>query len=1004
MANMPAVVMNAGDVMEGFTVTRVTPLPQLRGVGYELRHEVTGARLFHLHTDDAENLFSVLFPTPPSDDTGVPHIMEHSVLGGSKKYPVKDPFFEMVKSSMATFINAMTANDFTVYPVSSNVKQDFFNLAEVYWDAVFHPKLEQRTFEREGHRLEFAEPGNINSPLIVKGIVYNEMKGARSGPDATAWFYITKNLWPDTIYGNDSGGDPETIPNLTYMQFIEFHRKWYHPSNAMIFLYGDIPTAEYLKFLAPKLKAYKAKTIEPNLDRQPLWKEPKYLLQSYNIEEGEPTTERSYVVMNWLVGDSANTRDMLALAVLERVLLGNQGAPLRKAIIDSKLGSDVSHSGMQTAARDASFHIGIKGTEPDRTAKFELLVNDTLSKIADEGIPAELIDAAFQQLAYHYLEITSGYPLNVLWRVVETWLYQNDPLPALFSAEDMKALREQIAADPKFLPNLIREKFIHNTHRLTLTLIPEPGLQSRKDKEWEKKLAERKAAMSRTELQTIAAAQADIERILNTPTPPEAMATLPQLKVSDLPAKPRHIPTVIEKAGSMTVLHNDVFANGVNYLHLHLNLGGLPESLWPYLPVYADCVGKMGAAGQDYVAIARRRASHTGGIGFGYDAGGMLSEPNGSLRGANFTLRFLDENADKALDLLEDLIFRLDVRDADRLKEILIQARAYHRTRPAQGGLNIAMAHATRTLSPDAALTCLVHGAPMTHLIEKLAKEQDHLGTLSDQLEKIREFLIVSTLPTASFTGTSSVYDKLVARLAKWSQQFNSKPVAPAATSWTKAEVLPPEGLAAPMDASYCAMVIPAPHMTSPDAPALLVANRLLSMNYLLEEVRFKGSAYGGGSSYNGVGKTLSFHSYRDPWIYRTLEVYRKSLDWLTATKWTTLDVDRAIIGTAKEGERPIRPADATGTALSRYLLGDTRESREARHAGILAATVQSTRGILERTLVEGMNKANICVVSSRERLEADNAEHPDMTLTISDILPPGEAPAAGDEGEGDEE
>ncbi len=1002
MANMPAVVLKTGDTLEGFDVTRVTPLPQLRGVGYELRHHVTGMRVFHLHTDDAENLFSVLFPTPPSDDTGVPHIIEHCVLGGSKKYPVKDPFFEMVKSSMATFINAMTGNDFTVYPVSSNVKQDYFNLAEVYWDAVFHPKLEERTFQREGHRLEFTEPGNMDSPLIVKGIVYNEMKGARSGPDATAWFYISKKLWPDTIYGKDSGGDPEVIPDLTYQQFIEFHRKWYHPSNAMVFLYGDIPTAEQLRFLAPKMKNYKGKNIHAELGRQPLWDKPRYAECAYNTDDGEPTKDRSYIIMNWLVGDSADTRDMLTLAVLERILLGNQGAPLRKAIIDSKIGSDVTHAGLQTAARDASFHIGVKGTEAGKLANFEKLILSTLSQIADKGIPTELIDAAFQQLAYHYLEITSGYPLNVLWRVVETWLYVNDPLPALFAAEDMAALREKIAADPKFLSDVIREKIINNPHRLTLTLAPEPGLQSRADQAWENKLAARKAAMSQAELKKIAEAQADIERILNTPTSPENMATLPQLKVSDLPARPRHIPTVIEKAGKVTILRNDVFANGVNYMHLHLNLAGLPESLWPYLPIYADCVHKMGAAGQDYVAIAQRRASHTGGIGFGYDAGGMLTDPKGSLRGANFTLRFLDENADKALELLEDLIFELDVNSPERLKDILIQARAYHRTRAAQSGLQIALAQASRTLSPEAAISCTIHGAPMTLLIEQLAGGD--MNELIAKLQQIREFLLCSTLPTSSFTGTASVYDKLTKKLSAWGEKFNSKPVAPATTNWQGAKVLPAEGLAAPMDASYCAMVLPAPHFCSPEAPALLVANRLLSMNYVLEEVRFKGSAYGGGTSYNGIGQTFSFHSYRDPWIHRTLDCYRKSLDWLAATPWSKTDVDRAIIGTAKDGERPIRPADATGTALSRYLLGDTKESREARHAGVLAATVQSTRGILERTLTEGMTRANICVVSSRERLESANKERPDLPLAITDILPPGDAPETGGEAEESEE
>jgi presequence protease len=978
MSKTPDVIFHAGQQLDGFVVRRAEPVEECRSVAYELEHPASGAKLLHLHNDDGENLFSVTFPTPPPDDTGVPHILEHCVLGGSKKYAVKDPFFEMIKCSMATFINAMTASDHTLYPVASNVKRDFYNLADVYWDAVFHPTLSETTFQREGHHLEVNEAGD----LILKGIVYNEMKGARSSPEAVVSDLIEKKLWPDTPYGKDSGGDPDKIPDLTYEQFKRFHETYYHPSNGYIFLYGDIPTAEHLKFLSPRLAAFERKTIDAALPSQPRWASPRRSVDRYPIGANDPTAAKTYIVVNWLVGDGRDLADALALSALDLILLGNQAAPLRKALIDSHLGEDVSHAGLWINGVESSFHVGLKGSDGERTDEVENLILRTLGKIADEGIPAPLAEAAFQQLAYRYLEIASLFPLHLMRRVNHLWMHGKDALAALRAGREMESLKSRFARDPRLFSKLIQDRLLNNSHRLTVTVAPDQEIQGKKDAEFSRRMQELKESFSPRQIKQITMRQKELDELLSRPNPPEALAALPQLNVRDLPPKPRHIPTQIEEAANLTLLRNDVFANGVNYLHLSFDLAGLPAELRPYLPLYADCVGKMGAAGMNYAAMAGRVAGHTGGVGFSYAAVTRVESP-ASLRRGTFVTKFLDDQAEPAMGVLRDLVFELDCTDQGRLKDVLLQLRSHHHSRPASDGLAIALRHAGRGFSPEGQLNETWQGVPQTRLIEQSA-DSDY-GPLIEKLKAIGGYLKRSGRAVASFTGSDRTGDLVRGRLADWTAGQS----APAASEESFERSTQPrrEGLAAPMNVAYCVTVIPAPRLFHPDAPLLAVGGRLVSYNYLLEEVRFKGTAYSGGCAYGANMGVWEFYSYRDPWIWRTLDVYRAAADFVQKSDWSQTDVDRAIIGTAKEFERPIRPGDATGTALWRHLSGDTDARREARHAALLAAKPGPVKRALLDVFEAGFPHAAVCVVSSRQKLEEANAQRPQTPLEIEEIL-----------------
>lgn len=981
--------LQEGQEYEDFRVRRITPLNNLRSSAYELEHLKSGARILHVQNDDAENLFAIAFPTPPPDNTGLPHILEHSVLDGSQKYPAKKPFFEMVKMSMATFINAMTYQDKTVYPIASAVHQDFFNLAEVYCDAVFHPHLSENTLKQEGRRLDFAEKGNPSSDLIIKGIVYNEMKGVMSSADSFVYYRSSQFLFPDSPYGMNSGGDPEVIPDLAYSDFKQFHEEFYHPSNAYIFICGDIPTIQHLQFLREKLDAFDRRDVHVNLPPQPRWSQSRELTESYPVGSEDKTEGKTFHTINWLVGEGTDAVDVIAFSLLDLILLGNQAAPLRKAIVESKLGEDLFYSGYSQRGLECTFRVGLKGSEPDRKDAFLQLIIDTLTRVADEGIASDKVEAAFQQISYRYLEIPSMFPLWLMDYAYSTWIYGADPLLFLRADEILEDLKERYKTDPQLFGRMIRERLLQNPHRLVMSFHPDPAMAARKEAAFAERMACQKAGLSPADMDRIIREAEELDLIQTTPNSPEALASLPQLKVSDVPPKPKHIKSDLDRTyRGIPVLRNDVFAHGVNYLQLDINLEGLPEELYAYLPLYSDCVRKMGAAGLDYAGMAERVAAHTGGVHFGWSFSGHVVDPGRSVRHARFSLKALDSHIVEAMGVLHDYLFGLDPRDEDRLRDVLVQGRASHRSSLVGNGVSIAQRHAARTLNADSYLSELTGGLPQIRMIFDLADHyKEHREDVVARLEAIRNFMLNSARMTLSFTGTDTKYPEVRGILDRWADEMGHKPMDDRPLPFQPSTIERREGLAAPMEVAFCTQVIPAPHTSHPDTGLLAVASQILSLDYLMEEVRVKGGAYGGRCGHDGLDQTWRFYSYRDPWVNRTLDVFKNTIDYVQRTDWSQADIDRAIIGTAKSGERPIRPEEATGVALSRYLLGDTPELREERHAAILRATPTETKRAVVDLLQANMTKGGICVVSSREKLQNANTERPDEALAIEDIL-----------------
>ncbi len=988
MSETPATALKPGDELRGFRVKAVTPVEKLRLVACELEHPGSGARILHLACDDAENLFSISFPTPPPDDTGVPHILEHAVLSGSERFPVRDPFFEMVKMSPATFINAMTGFDRTYYPVASNVQQDLLNLAEVYFDAVFHPLLTEETFQREAHHLAPASPDDPAGKLTVNGIVYNEMKAYFSRPEGRVARLITRGLFPDTAYGHESGGDPEYIPDLTYDELRRFHASWYHPGNALFVFYGNIPTPDYLAFLEERLAPFSRGDAGPEVKHQTRWTEPRSLVDTYAIGADESAAEKTFLVTNWLAGDGLDPEDRVLMQILSTILVGDDAAPLKKAVIDSKLGHDILFAGASSIGLETTFAVGVRGSEPERMDAFLDVVTKTLTTLADEGVEPELVEAAFNQYAYQCREISRMRPLQMMQHVLESWVYGGDPLLFLREDETLEACRESYAAEPDLFARLTRERLLDNAHRLDLVMTPDTAWQVRTDAAFAERMKGVRAELSDDDARGLAAQAEELQKNAGTPNPPEALATLPQLKLGDLPPKPVHIPTAAEELpGGATLLRNDVFANGVNYLALNVDLRGLPAELWPWLPRYIETINQLGAAGMNYEQMARRKTAHTGGVGCHANFGVHATDPEAAVWGLRFALKALDEQLGPALDVLRDLLLEPDPRDHERFRDVIVQRLAGLRMHLVNEGPGTAQRHAKRVLTPEGHLDEIVHGLPQ---LERLGALNGRFDDLADEMmakiDAVAAFIRNSARVTASFTGADPAAASTRQALTAWLELMPAAPIEDGPTGFSPAAEPPREGLAAPMQVAHCTQIIPAPHPSHPDAPLLFLGMQLLRVDYMISELRFKGNAYGASCSYHGPAIVLS--TYADPHVARTLGVFAALPEYVHTVDWGDAELHRAIISGAKVALQPIRPENATHAALARHVMGETPAVREERYARALGATVDGVRRALLDVFDANMRRAPVAVVSSREKLEQANRDMPDAPLSVQDILP----------------
>ncbi|OQW96885.1 MAG: hypothetical protein BWK77_03305 [Verrucomicrobia bacterium A1] len=972
----------AGQTIHGFDVLAVTPLPDLRATATRLIHRKSGARLLHLAAADPENLFAVAFRTPPEDDTGLPHILEHTVLCGSRRYPVKDPFVELLKTSLATFLNAMTYPDRTVYPCASMNAHDFTNLMRVYCDAVFHPRITEEHFRQEGHHLDVAEPGNPASPLAVKGIVFNEMKGVYSTLDGVIQ-RTAAGLFPDNAYGRDSGGSPEAIPSLTYAQFRAFHARYYHPSNAFFFLYGDTPLAPHLELLDREfLAAFDRLAIDTAIAPQSRWTAPRRVTAPYPAAEGETPARKSAFVMEWFANPLTDPETSLAMGVLGEVLLSHEGSPLRRALVESRLGEDLVAEGYSTYRRDTSFGVGLRGIDVARAGEVECLILDTLRGVADRGLEPGPLDSAFHQFELAALDIPSSFPLVLMDRVFAMWLYDADPLTMLHIRSHLASLRERSRAEPGFFENHLRRQILDNPHCLAMTFVPDPAFHRRREAEFAQRLATVRAGLAPAEIARIDREARALERSQEAPNSPEALATLPRLRRADVPVEPQRLPVETATVAGRPLLRAETLSNGVGYLRLAVDLRGLDADLWDYLPLFVDGLTKTGAAGEDYAVAAEREAAACAGIGASVSTGGRADDPTKVQPFLHLATHALDDRIDRMLDVLRNRILSADFTDVARLQTLLVQHQTGLREAVVPSGNAFAASRAQRGLSDNAALAERFGGVSQVRFAQRLAEGLPcDLAGLARAMERIRKVLLARGRLTASFVGSDNAHRRVAAWYAALLGELPDSPVAPA-TPAAAGRPSGPEGIAVPAEVAFVAQAFRAVAADHPLAPALLVLATRLSLDFLWTEIRVKNGAYGCRAAFSQSVGLFSLGSYRDPRIRETLNVYSRIPDYVaTGMDFSTDAVEQSVIGALKALDRPIRPEGAVATALDRHLTGADEPFRRRFRERLLAVSGAELRRVAEEIVRPGLAAAPICVVAGRSMLESAAADLPGLRI-----------------------
>jgi Zn-dependent M16 (insulinase) family peptidase len=972
--------LKPGDCICDYRIERIEPLSEISAVFYELEHLGTGAKHAHISNSDAENTFSVAFKTVPQDSTGVAHILEHTVLCGSQKYPVRDPFFSMLKRSLSTFMNAFTASDWTMYPFSTQNKKDFYNLMNVYLDAVFFPKLERLSFKQEGHRLEFEEnpldrPAD-NYHLTRKGVVYNEMKGAMSSPDQVMARSILKALYPSTTYRFNSGGDPAEIPLLTYEQLIEFHQKHYHPSNAFFYTYGNLPLEEHLAFIeATVLKNFKG--IDPGtiVESQPRWQRPRSVTFPYPFSKNEDPSKKCQVCLAWLTADIKEPFEILTLTLLEQILLGNSASPLRKALIDSGLGSALCDgTGFDADNRDSLFVAGLKDVAQSSAARIEEIILDVMAGLADDGVEKKLIESAIHQIEFHRKEITNTpypYGIKLLLTFSGSWLHGGDPLKILNFDADLARLQSELAQGP-FFEDRIKKYFLDNPHRILLTLVPDQQMEERENERLRVDLDRLRRDLAPDEIDQM---RQDTEALGRLQESEEDVSCLPTLQRKDIPPS---VP-IIEESASEERLHAAIYnqaTSGIVYFAAAAGAGSLPAALVPLTPFFCYAFSRIGTRRRNYAELAQLIDAYTGGIGLSthsrtrFDSNGQCI-PFISLNG-----KCLLRNQDRMFNILQELSHQYDFSDTTRLKNLLLEYRAGLESMVIHNGHRLAISLASRRFSSTRALGEIWSGVHQLQTIKQLSDELDEqrLAALSSDLAVIGRTLFAQNNFKMAFIGeeaaTARAAENLTSIFSAFGEQNGDGFIAP--TISLEGELIR-EGWSTSSAVSFVALAFETVRMEHEDSAALSVISKILRSMYLHREIREKGGAYGGFALYSPEDGLFSFASYRDPHIVATLKAFESAAAFIRSGSFSDEDVDEAVLQVCSDVDKPDPPGPAARKAFYRKIISLSDEMRIRFKSALLALTRKKVMQAAEKYFDGNQTDKAVAVISGEDKLNAAN-------------------------------
>jgi len=965
--------MSDNQTHPAFEFIRQHRVPSLNVEVQEYRHKATGAVHLHLAADDDQNAFLVAFRTVPQDSTGVAHILEHTSLCGSRKYPVRDPFFMMTRRSLNTFMNAFTAADWTAYPFASRNRKDFDNLLDVYLDAVFYPKLEELDFLQEGHRVEFAEADNPDSDLVFKGVVFNEMKGAMSSPTAALYQALTRELFPTVTYHHNSGGDPERIPDLTWDQLKAFHARHYHPSNAVFMTFGDIPAAEHqAKFEAGALGEFQALEMDISVPDEKRYSGPIQVEDHYALDGEEETTDKTHIVVGWLLDNILDAEAVMRTHLLSGVLLDNGSSPLRRALETTDLGSAPSPMcGMSDSNREMMFAAGVEGSNPEHAEAVEKLILDVLTDVAENGVEQSMVEAVLHQLELSQREISGdGFPfgLQLMVHTLSPVLHGADAVEVLDIDPILETMREQIQ-NPAFIKGLARE-LLDNPHRVRLVMKPDPTLSEKRAAAEAERLAQMKAAMSDNDKQQVVETAARLLERQNQQDDPE---DLPRVGLEDIPTD-LTIPEGSEhNVAGMPATWFARGTNGLVYQQLVVDVPQMEPELVELLPIFCDIVTEVGYGELDYLQAQAEQAALTGGIGANVAIRGAVDDFNRDRSVLTLSGKALSRNQAELGKLMQAIFRNARFDELPRIRELVAQERMYREQRVTSAGHALAMGAATSGLSPSAALNHNWSGLAGIKALKALDDSLDDEVALKEfaaKLERIRDAFVAAPrqLLLVGEEAEKAAINQSIDGL--WQPYAASAEcerfTAPAAAGQLK------QAWATSTQVNFCAKAYPTVAAEHADAPALTVLAAFLRNNFLHRAIREQGGAYGGGATFDADSGGFRFFSYRDPRLAETLTDFDKSIEWLLEHDHEWRLVEEAILGIISSIDKPGSPAGEAKKTFHGILHGRTPEQRRRFRARILEVRQEDLKRVAETWLKP--ERASTAVISDPATLAKNEA------------------------------
>ncbi len=984
--------LKQGDRIAGYLVNRIAEMEVNNSIYYELEHESTGARHIHISNNDSENTFCVLFKTLPEDSTGAAHILEHTVLCGSQKFPVRDPFFSMLKKSLSTYMNASTSSSWTMFPFCTQNRQDYYNLMDVYLDAVFFPNLDELSFRQEGHRLdvegEVKENGSFR--LVYKGVVYNEMKGAMSSASQVMARSLQKVMYPSTPYHYNSGGEPADIPSLTYQKLKEFYKKYYHPSNSYFYTYGDLPLKEHLQFIQDRvLKKYKR--VEPVMTElsQPRWSESKKTTCYYPLAKNEDPQKKCQVCAAWLTADISDTFEVLAMTLLEHILLGNSASPLRKALIDCGLGTALCDaSGYVSSYRDTMFACGLKDVEEASADRIQEIIFDVLNHLVEFGVNRDLGESAIHQIEFYRKEITNTpYPYGLkqfVW-ISSPWIHGVDPLKIIQLDEDINKI-QRLNENGNFFEGLIEKYLIENSHRMLFTLVPDQTMAKKERKRVEAELGNIKNTLSMDDVQKIMKQGELLKELQETD---DDVSSLPTLEKKDIPLEINRIEESNRFDGSDAVCYHQQ-TSGISYFALAADAGGIEPKLIPYVSFFCNVFTRIGTAVHGYSEMAQRIDRYTGGIG-------MASHSRTGFKTGycvpfiSFNGKCLARNQDQMFQILEEFLFQSDFSDLLRLKTILLEHKAGLDSMIVSSGHRIAISLAARNFSRARNLNEIWNGVFHLKTIKEMSTDltDDNLQNIVENLTRVGEILLNPNHCSVALIGEEK---DIAAGLITVAQNANlSSLIKGSETNGfgppkiKASREMVHEGWSTSSSVSFVARVFETVRMEHEDAPSLAVTSRIIRSLHLHREIREKGGAYGAFALYNPEDGIFCYVTYRDPHIYSTLKVFDHTADFIRSGNIKDEDIDEAILQICSDMYKPDPPGPAARKAFFRKVLSLSDDIRQDFKKRVLSVTRSQVLETAEKYFDPDTMKYSTVVVSGEAQLEEANRKL-DVPLEIYQI------------------